>query len=513
MNLETKDYKSFTLTNSSISFDDYHQANRCLPGDTVVWDSAQSKCQLERRADHRTLVGILELHSKYLYGHTSRGTKIYLFHPLNPAYPPLRVGCSERDTSQNQLALVRFESWTETIPRGNLVRLLGPVGTLKAEQEALLWLYAKPELTKLTVDFIQTPSRGVEITEGQTINIDPDGCKDIDDVITIIPRFEGWDILITIADVAQTIEENSPADFLASQRLQTVYQNGTAVLPMLPRQFSEEQLSLLPGQKRQGIALRCFWSNDGLEIKGFEEVQITNNKSYTYESIYKADFPIGILQDLASHLKGEETNDSHEWVEQLMLLYNLEGAKILLEMNGGLLRTHKPANKEMFEQMERLHPDLRLFAFESAKYEFTGENKVHATLGNQPYTHLTSPLRRYADLVNQRVLKAYLRKEKPASLPSSLPEALNKQQKMLKQYDRDLFFLSTILKETTGIVKGLVVASTNTKIKVYIPSWKRIIKVLCDPIPEGKEVEVEFFADIKKVSWKDRIVFRIKSES
>ena len=152
MNLETKDYKSFTVTNSNISFDDYHQANRCLPGDTVVWDSAQAKCQLEKRADHRILVGVLELHSKYLYGHTSRGTKIYLFHPLNPAYPPMRVGCSERDTSQNQLALVRFDSWTETIPRGNLVRLLGTVGTLKAEQEALLWLYAKPELAKFTVD-------------------------------------------------------------------------------------------------------------------------------------------------------------------------------------------------------------------------------------------------------------------------------------------------------------------------------------------------------------------------
>jgi hypothetical protein len=87
MKLVTKNYKTFQV--DTISFDDYHQANRCLNGDEVEWDG--TKCQLLKRADHGTLVGILELNSKYLYGHTSRGTKIYLFHPLNPAYPPFRV--------------------------------------------------------------------------------------------------------------------------------------------------------------------------------------------------------------------------------------------------------------------------------------------------------------------------------------------------------------------------------------------------------------------------------------
>ena len=383
---------------------------------------------------------------------------------------------------------------------------------MKAEQEGLLWLYAKPELAKFTINSLPSPLTGTLIQEGQTINIDPEGCKDIDDVITIIPRYQGWDVLVTIADVANSIVENSPGDLLASQRLQTVYQNGKAVLPMLPRELSEDQLSLLPGQSRQGIALRFHWSNDGLELQGFEEVQITNQKSYTYESIYKADFPIGIVKDIASHLKGEETNDSHEWIEQLMLLYNLEAAKVLLHMKGGLLRTHKPVDKERLEEMDKLHPDLRVFAFESAKYELTEENKVHATLGNQPYTHLSSPLRRYADLVNQRVLKAFLRNESVPTVAESLADALNVQQKMLKRYDRDLFFLNTILKETTGSVKGLVVSSTEKKTKVYIPSWKRVISVVCDAQDVGSEVEVEFFADIKKVSWKDRIVFRIRSE-
>jgi exoribonuclease R len=502
MLLQTKDYKHFTIDN--ISFDDYHQANRCLPGDSVEWDG--TKCILQKRGDHRQLVGLLELNSKYLYGHTSRGIKIYLFHPLNPAYPPMRVGCSERNTSRNQLALVRFDSWTETIPRGNLVRLLGPVGDLNAEQEALLWLYAKPELRKITLNAVST-EESPTVLPGKTINIDPEGCQDIDDTVTLHQVENGWQFFITIADVAKAIDENSPGDILAQQRMQTVYQNGQAVLPMLPRELSEDQLSLLPNQRRQGLSLECFWDGTTLQIKQFVEVTLINSASYTYDSIYKAEVS-SILQEIASYLKGVPTSDSHEWIEQFMLLYNLEGAKILLQANAGLLRTHTAANKETVEKMERVHPDLRIFAFESAKYEQTGENRLHATLGNRPYTHLTSPLRRYADLVNQRILKAYLHQEPLPVLSPSLPQLLNQQQKFLKQYDRDLFFLKTILQETTGCVKGLVVTST----KVYIPTWKRMIKVSTASLDPGTEVDVEFFADIKKVSWKERIVFRIRQE-
>jgi exoribonuclease R len=505
MKLKTTNYKTFQLDN--ISFDDYHQANRCLPGDEITWDG--TKCHLVKRAEHGTLVGLLELNSKYLYGHTSKGTKIYLFHPLNPSYPPFRVGCSEKDTSKNQFALVKFESWTETIPRANLVRLLGPVGELAAEQHALLWLYAKPELRKITFDVLCSPTQR-KLVKANTINIDPEGCQDIDDVMTLVPRGDGWALTITIADVAESILQESPGDFLALQKGQTLYQNGRAVLPMLPANLSEDSLSLLPGCVRQGIALTCFWSANTLTVEGFEEVTVENTASYTYETVYSSDFPIPILKEIASYLKGQETNDSHEWVQELMLLYNKEGARALLKAQSGLLRTHKEAKKDILESMEQIHPDLRIFAFESAKYEVVGEGKLHATLGNQPYTHLSSPLRRYADLVNQRILKAYLQKEPIPLISSSLPDQLNDIQKRFKHHDRELFFLQQILKKTTGVLEGVIV-ETGPKTKVYIPSWKRIVKVACEPMTPGTQVTLEYFADLRNVSWKDRITFRIKN--
>lgn len=506
MKLETKNYKTFQV--DTISFDDYHQANRCLNGDEVEWDG--TKCLLQKRADHGSLVGILELNSKYLYGHTSRGTKIYLFHPLNPAYPPFRVGCSERDTSRNQLALVKFGEWTETIPRANLVRLLGPVGDIDAEKKALQWLYGRPELQKFAFDSdLSFHSR--RLVKDNTINIDPEGCKDIDDVITLIQKGNGWELLITIADVAEAIVSESPCDINASQKGQTLYQNSQAVLPMLPASLSEDALSLLPGQQRQGIALKCLWSNNTLTVEGFEEVTVENTASYSYETVYQSDFPTHVLQEIASFLKGCKTTDAHEWIEEMMLLYNKEGAKILLEHKAGLLRSHKEAKREILERMEQIHPDLRIFAFESAKYELTAENKLHATLGNIPYTHLSSPLRRYADLVNQRILKAILRKEQIPFFPPSLPSSLNEIQRKMKHHDRELFFLQQIVKETTGTLEAVVVESTDSKTKLYIPSWKRTVKVVCQPMEPGTKVIVEYFADLRKVSWKERIVFRVKN--
>jgi exoribonuclease R len=319
--------------------------------------------------------------------------------------------------------------------------------------------------------------------------------------------------VITIADVAASIPAGSPGDILAQERCQTLYQKGKAVLPMLPRELSEGSLSLLPVQERNGISLHCLWTGTTLQVLEFEEVQLMNSRSYTYESILKSgDYPIHILEAIASHLKGSETKDPHEWIEEFMLLYNREGAKILLQEKAGLLRTHKPADIDRLAKMESIHPDLRFYAFESAKYELTEEGKVHATLGSQPYTHLTSPLRRYADLVNQRVLKAHLQKTVSTPADSSIPAKLNAQQKRQKQHDRDLFFLDQILTKPTGTVTGLVVDSTETKTKVYCPEWKRMIKIHLTSLSPGTAIQVEYYVDLKQVSWKERMVFRLRQE-
>lgn len=531
--LQTKNYKDFTIvkdTSSSeilVSFSDYRKANKCLHGDEVVWEN--EKCVLKKRAKYGQIVGTIEFTSKYMYGHTSNGNKIYLFQPLNAAFPPMRVGCSEKDTSVNRIALVEFVDWAESdhITRAHLIRLLGPAGSINSELEALRWRYGFPQLSKLKFD-VDTTNTYIDnmyrrlIDSTHTINIDPNGCKDIDDLVTIRQaNSTQYDIIITISDVSEYIKEDSVGDVLASQKGQTLYEDGVAVVPMFPAEMSEDSFSLLPGRERLGVSLYYLWDTETKDLTMLEiaETRVINNRSYTYESIAGAtDFPINILKDVASHLKGEETNDPHEWVEELMLAYNKEVAKILVEAKGGLLRSHKPADKEKLERYTKIHADLVGLAFEAAKYVPSSDNHetpLHAALGSVPYAHATSPIRRYADLVNQRVLKNVLRVNDISPCDLSLAQRLNARQKDAKEHDRYVFFLKQIIDTPVGTKRCIVLEDTTVKTKVYVASWKRMISVKkqkdsTDTFLPGEFLFLEYYSDMKKPHWKDRMVTRLR---
>lgn len=513
----TTNYKTFALQEKdtiSHSFDDYRQANRCLPGDTVMWKGEQ--CSLVSRATVRPLVGVLELHSKFLYGHTSRGVPIYLFHPFDKAYPPFRVGCSFRDTSSNQIALIQFDSWElgETYPRGTLIRLLGPSGTLTAEMEGLQWLHGRPDLKLKQIPvFPPVKKEGRISVTADTWNIDPEGCKDIDDCLSLRRVSDTvWELIITIADVAETVLPHSEVDRQAAVKGQTLYCDGTVCVPMLPPVFSEQLLSLLPGEERLGVSLSCLWNtvSQTLTVESFQETVLTNHKTYTYDTVKQSLSPeyLTVLQDSASYLKGQPTGDPHEWIEEFMILYNKTVASVLLPYKTGILRTHKAANQDSLEQFLQIHPDLRYLAFQSANYTASEEGAIHATLGSVPYCHCTSPLRRYADLVNQRCLKAILASQEPVAVSKDCIYRLNAVQRQQKLFERRSFFLQTLLANPTGVEDAFVVSSTESKTKVYIPKWKQLLTVHGSP-PTEKKVHVQYYTDLRKQAWADRIVLTI----
>jgi exoribonuclease R len=514
MQLQTTNYKTFQI--GEIQFSDYKQANHCLPGDSVEWH--ETKCRLIKRAKHRFIPGVLETTSKTIYGHSSRGSKLFLFHPHDRKYPPFRVGSNCRDTTRNQLGLIEFMDWEdfETLPRGSIIRMVGPCGDLDAEKKALTYQYSFPQLATELFD-IEEPNEADRVRlDGFTFNIDPDGCMDIDDVLTLKQLSDiVWQFVITISDVAAHIPVNSAGDIHAFQLGQTLYQNGEAVVPMLPTPLSEMALSLRPHEKHFGISLFCEWNTETnqLHIKGFHDTVFQNNRSYSYDSIYRADeFPLQLLQDIASALHGSTTTDSHEWVAECMILYNKEVAKKLLETRSGLLRTHKPADADKLKTFTTIHPDLQALAYEAAKYEPTAPGLIHAGLGEVPYAHASSPIRRYADLVNQRALKAILKGQAVPSVSQDMVTHLNTIQKKMRAYERSLFFLEQIGSQTSGTVEGYVVFVEADKTKVFIPSWKLMIRVEPGQYSTGQTLTIEYYANLQKPHWDERIVFNIKKK-
>jgi exoribonuclease R len=437
--------------------------------------------------------GILRLNSKVKYGMTSRNVPIYLFNPLDRKYSTCIVGCSQKDVSSNVLALVTVEHWeTAKLSRGNLIKVLGKCGDQTAEEDALFYQYVGPDWKKFDRTTIVQPNFDhYETIHGCTFNVDPPGCIDIDDTVTI--GDDGY-IYITIADVSSWLAANPSIYKTASRIGQTLYKRGKVVSPMLPIQY---ECSLLPGLTRYGLALKFRWFENEMSDISFQKVQLVNTKSFTYETIYDSEHVI-LLKGLASKIAGRTVSDSHEWIEQLMLFYNTEAAKELVKHNHGLLRAQDPPEAEKMKQYSRLGADVEFLANKSAYYVHADRSQKHWGLGKDYYCHATSPIRRFADVINQMILSGYTLHEYDVTI-------INERGTCAKKYERDMFFLFQVLNSPQREIEGM---SLNDR-RIWVPDWKRIVTCKNTSQPGTRGV-LKYSVDMDQPTWKKRMVFRFE---
>ena len=547
--LSTTNYQAFQILSCSrshsaepiVSFHGPQAAGRALPGDFVEWDVETQCCTLINRTIHPPLTGLLDICSKTIYGMTSRHVPIFLFYPFDKRYPPMRVGCSTSDRSINLLVKVRFESWEsgETFPRANLENVIGPVGNIISEAKALVSFaspFWRPKVSYTPPVALTTGHQHLEDAAAWHIfHIDPAGCRDVDDIIGIRPRTDGkTDFLIGISDVAAYISEDSVLDLVARHNSSTVYTlGGSAVAPMFPAALSEELFSLSPSSSlKPVVALQATYDGNAITDVQFKELLVQVQQTYTYEDVY-SQAPAYVCETLSSlaatiarRIAGPTvildvrkiSRDSHAWIEQLMVFYNLETAALIAPSERAILRKHDAADPAAIDAVSILSEELRWIVSKPAEYVGTIDTRIN-TRADAPihssfhamYCHSSSPIRRYADLHNQRTLKAILN-DSIASTPKHNPHLiahLNQRQKALKQYQRNLTFITQILEGTpTAIVEATVVAIGEVKATLWIPAWKTLVKTLeYDGLSIGDKLRLRFYYNPNRPNWKERIVF------
>jgi hypothetical protein len=194
------------------------------------------------------------------------------------------------------------------------------------------------------------------------------------------------------------------------------------------------------------------------------------------------------------------------------VLYNVEAAKRIKGI--GILRTQAPpeAAKAALWNAAAVaagEPFLALLAYSAGSYALEG---AHWALGEEAYCHASSPLRRYADLVNQRCLIALLEKETKAPLTSStdLIDHLNERGRVAKQLDRSLFAIpADFVIEGSGIIIDI----QECKVGVYFLPWKTRITVrLLEPYTGaiGDRRCIKGFCDNTIPNLKRRMIWSIK---
>jgi ribonuclease R len=312
----------------------------------------------------------------------------------------------------------------------------------------------------------------------QGITIDGPDSRDLDDAVWIEPTQIGAILSVHIADVSELVEVGSILDRVAIARTQTQYfKNGNA--PMLPRPLSEDKLSLLAYQDRPTLTVRVTLDKNA-EIQQTEifESWLRSSKRFHYqeaevaqkdshhpfqevlqtaylwaEQLYRNRLNAGAigstltaqgqwLTEEGSLIQGK-VHSSHLLIQEFMILANRATAQWLAEQDIPMLyRNHTaraiaPDRETMYQTMLSLGSPAAIrqrLASWLNRAEYGPTLIGHFALNLPAYCHFTSPIRRLADLINHRIVKARLRGQ---DLPYSKVE-LEQLGKHIAQVTRDL---------------------------------------------------------------------------
>jgi ribonuclease R len=334
----------------------------------------------------------------------------------------------------------------------------------------------------------------VDLRDVPLVTIDGEDARDFDDAVYCEPykrgrgknAFEGWRLVVAIADVSHYVKPGEPLDTDAYERATSVY-FPRRVIPMLPEKLSNGLCSLNPLQDRLAMVCDMIVGTDGaVDAYQFFPAVICSHARLTYtevaaalantrgpeaqkhgerlpqllhlHEVYRAllkqraqrgamDFETvetQIVCDADGRIEKivpRTRTDAHRLIEEAMLAANVCAADfIALGEHPSLYRVHEgptperrlalqtylralglglhlsddPSPQEMaaIASATKDRPDamqihtMLLRSMQQAVY--TPSNAGHFGLAYPAYTHFTSPIRRYPDLLVHRVIKALL---------------------------------------------------------------------------------------------------------
>uniref|UniRef100_A0A8C9VND5 DIS3-like exonuclease 1 n=1 Tax=Scleropages formosus TaxID=113540 RepID=A0A8C9VND5_SCLFO len=459
----------------------------------------------------------------------SRNSQRILVIPWDRRIPKIRISTQQAEALQEHRVIVRLDSWDSTslYPNGHCVKVLGKSGELETEIQTILMEnsihvlpFSEAQLREMllnskenlwTVEAGEVAERRDLRTTHLVFSIDPQGCEDVDDALSvrILPEGVRLELGVHIADVTHFVRAGSLTDLEARSRA-TTYYLADRRYDMLPAVLSADLCSLLGNVDRyamsvlweldaKSLAVCKVWfgrtlirssyqlcyelaqsllNNESVEVPELAQLGEVDKKKRlkelktALEQLTKVARYLRTQRDRggALELEGVEVRaqldaeknitalvpkqplEIHETVAECMIYANHWVARKIQETfpQQALLRHHPPPCQEHFSQLmdsakargfdidscsnkaladsldravdphdplvNRLLRMMATQAMSNAQYFSTGscplEQYYHYGLALKHYTHFTSPIRRYADIIVHRLLTAAIKLDK-----------------------------------------------------------------------------------------------------
>ncbi len=270
-------------------------------GDAMHGDKVQITAEPARagRRPEGTVIRVLERANETLVGYYQKNRHFGFVIPDNQkiATDIFIPEGEDMGAVTGHKVVVRLTSFggTRKKPEGRVTEIIGHVNDPGTDILSIVKAYGLPEeyppevmeqVSRIPDEVTAEEMQGrKDIRSWQTVTIDGEDAKDLDDAITISREAYGYRLGVHIADVSHYVTENSPLDQEALRRGTSVYLVDR-VIPMLPHKLSNGICSLNEGTDR--LALSCIMDLDFQgRVLGHEvaETVIRVDRRMTYTAV------------------------------------------------------------------------------------------------------------------------------------------------------------------------------------------------------------------------------------
>jgi ribonuclease R len=249
----------------------------------------------DRRKNSGRIVRVLERARTRVAGRLEKEGGAWFVRPKHRTVP-FDVYITRREGARRGESVVAEIEEYPTARRmatGRVVKVLERPEDPRAEVESLIEEFGLPRRFPRAV---QEEARGLREKAGgrrrdlrgfPTVTIDGERARDFDDAISVGLELGGYRLWVHIADVGHYVGWDTLLDLEARRRGTSVY-FPDRVIPMLPKELSEDLCSLKPCEDRPALTVEMVFRRDGGRLSArFYPSLIRSDARLTYTSVRK----------------------------------------------------------------------------------------------------------------------------------------------------------------------------------------------------------------------------------